>query len=324
MTWSAATADGRRDQFGRFLLGTGNIGGIATTTGPGIGLSDDEGLALIDRALVEGARVIDTADVYTGGTSERVVGRWLREHADADVLVQTKTGMTPDGPNLSPERVQRQLDHALEVLGRVDLFVAHTVDPNTPWADTLRVFSDAVQSGRVRAYGLSNVTEQSLTDALEAADRDGLVRPEIVQNQYSLVVREDDRGVLPIVQREGLAYTPFSPLANGILAGRYSAGERPAHGSRATASAVAPGLLDDPDVIARVRRFDDLAADLGVTPAGLALGWIMNRPDVTAPIVGISKPTQWLGVQQGLALEWTAELDARLAELFPAGAAARR
>jgi aryl-alcohol dehydrogenase-like predicted oxidoreductase len=232
MTWIAASQQERREQLGRFLLGTGGIGGIAGATGPGLGLSDSEGLALIDRAVEEGFKVLDTADMYTGGNSERVVGTWNRAHPTAGILIQTKTGITPDGPDLSPDRVTRQLEHSIAVLGRVDLYVAHQVDPGTPWAESLPVFSRAVENGTIRAYGLSNVDGEALASALETADRLRLVRPELIQNQCSLLARGDDQDVLPLVQSEGLAYTPFSPLANGLLAGRYSNGERPAPGSR--------------------------------------------------------------------------------------------
>ncbi|MEV8395306.1 MULTISPECIES: aldo/keto reductase [unclassified Streptomyces] len=317
MTWIASSPQARREQFGRFLLGTGNIGGIAAVTGPGIGLSDSEGLDLIDRATAEGVRILDTADIYAGGNSERVVGLWNHAHPDSDVVIQSKTGVTGNGPDLSPDRVRRQLRHSIDVLGRVDLYTAHAVDPNTSWADSLPVFSTAVESGLIRAYGLSNVDEAALTSALETADRLGLVRPELVQNSYSLLVRGDDRSVLPIVASEGLAYTPYSPLANGILAGRYSRGEQPAKGSRASTGPRVQEFLDDVELMAQVQEFDRLAAAYGVTPAGLALAWLFNCPPVTAPIIGISSASQWLGVHEALRFEWTAELMARLDELFP-------
>jgi 1-deoxyxylulose-5-phosphate synthase len=318
LSWIASSPQERLEQFGRFLLGTGNIGGVAALTGPGIGLSDNEGLDLIDRAVGEGVKILDTADAYTGGNSERVVGVWNQAHPDSGLLIQSKTGVTGDGPNLSPDRVRRQLQHSIETLGRVDLYVAHTVDPNTPWSDSLPVFSTAVHSGRIRAYGLSNVDEAALQSALETADRLGLVRPELIQNSYSLLVRGDERSVLPIVESEGLAYTPYSPLANGILAGRYSRGEQPARGSRASTGPRTQGFLGDPELMKRIAEFDQLAAKHGLTPAGLALAWLINRPLVTAPVIGVSKDSQWHGVHEGLQLDWTAELAAQLDDLFPA------
>jgi 1-deoxyxylulose-5-phosphate synthase len=316
MTWLASSVIGRRAQLGRFLLGTGGIGGIAVSTGPGIGLSDEQGFELIDRAVGHGFTVLDTADVYTGGNSERVVGLWSREHQDAAVLIQTKTGVTAAGPNLSPERVRRQLEHSIAVLGRVDLFIAHRVDPNTPWEKSLPVFADAVERGEIKAYGLSNVDEAALAAALETADRLALPRPELIQNQYSLLARGDDATVLPIVQSENLAYTPFSPLANGLLAGRYSNGERPVSGDRASTASAASQFFDDVDAMARVREFDQLAAANGVTPAGLALAWLVNHPVVTAPIVAPSKEPQWAAIYEAERLRWSDELAAALDALF--------
>jgi aryl-alcohol dehydrogenase-like predicted oxidoreductase len=310
-------AQERRAQFGRFLLGTGNIGGIATTTGPGIGLSEPEGLDLIDRALEEGIAVIDTSDAYTGGASERVVGEWNRAHPDSGVLIQTKTGVRADGPDLSPGRVAQQLAHSIETLGRVDLYLAHVVDPHTPWSESLPVFSEAVESGRIRAYGLSNVDEAALASALETADRLGLTRPQIVQNSFSLIQRRDDAGVLPIVESERLVYEPYSPLSNGILAGRYSRGDRPATGSRASIASGSAVFLDDAELMARVRAFDDLAETHGVSSAGLALAWLTNHPLVTAPIIGVSRPAQWQGVREAAALAWSAQLETQVDALFP-------
>jgi aryl-alcohol dehydrogenase-like predicted oxidoreductase len=317
VTWIASSPQTRREQFGRFLLGTGNIGGLAALTGPGLGLSDDEGLDLIDRAVAEDFKVVDTADIYTGGNSERVVGLWNKAHPDSGVLIQSKTGATSDGPNLSPERVTRQLQHSLDTLGRVDFYVAHTVDPNTPWSDSLPVFSSAVENGRIRAYGLSNVDEAALSSALETADRLGLARPELIQNSYSLLVRGDDRSVLPIVRSEGLAYTPYSPLANGILTGRYSGGQQPEHGSRASSGPRVRSFLDDPAVLDRVRQFDRLAAELDLSPAGLGLAWLINQARVVAPIIGISKESQWQGVHEAQRFAWTAKVAAQLDDLFP-------
>lgn len=316
MTWIASTHSGRREQLGPFILGTGNIGGVAMSTGPGIGLSEDEGLALLDRAVAEGFTAFDTADAYTGGTSERVIGQWNRTHPDSSTLTQTKTGVTANGPDLDPERIRRQLANSTKTLGHVDLYLAHTTDPSTPWERSLPVFSDAVDDGRIRAYGLSNVNAIQLADALATADRLGLHRPEIVQNSYSLLDRSDDRDVLPLVTAEGLAYTPFSPLANGILAGRYSDGQRPQTGSRASTAPHAERRLGDAELMDTVRRFDTLAADHGISPAGLALAWLLNHAAVTAPIVAFSKEHHWRSIDESRAFDWDTNLDDALDTLF--------
>ena len=196
----------------RFILGTGNFGGSATVTGPGIGLDEEQSGALIDRSLELGVTVLDSADVYCGGASERIIGAWHERHPDSGVVITTKTGFTKDGPNLKPDRLRSQIDKSRKILGRIDLFLPHTVDPNTPWSESLPVLSDAVDQGLIRAYGLSNVTEQDLSSALETADSLGIRRPQLIQNRYSLIARDDDEGVLPIARAESISFTPYSPL----------------------------------------------------------------------------------------------------------------
>jgi aryl-alcohol dehydrogenase-like predicted oxidoreductase len=319
MNWSAESIDDRRARLGRFILGTGNFGGIASTIGPGIGLSAAAGHDLIDTAMTEGLRVVDTSDVYARGASEKIIGSWAAAHHGADVIIQTKTGITEHGPDLSPHRIRKQLDSSIATLGRVDFYLAHTVDRRTPWSDSIQAFSEAVETGLIRAYGLSNVGAADLSTALETADNLGLVRPELVQNSYSLLHREDDTDLLPIVHDEGLTYMAYSPLANGVLSGRYSQGEKPDATSRAAIASPAAAYLNDKDTMVRVREFDRIAASWGVSPSGLALGWLVNHPIVTAPIVGISKASQWQGIHEALRLEWTENLGGELSELFHRG-----
>jgi aryl-alcohol dehydrogenase-like predicted oxidoreductase len=121
-----------------------------------------------------------------------------------------------------------------------------------------------------------------------------------------------------IAESEGLAYAPYSPLANGILTGRYSQGEQPAVGSRASAAPRVPGLLADPAVLGRVRAFDALAADHAVSSAGLALAWVLNHPLITAPVIGISKPSQWEALHEALRIAWTEDLAAAVDDVLPA------
>ncbi len=138
----------------------------------------------------------------------------------------------------------------------------------------------------------------------------------MVQNQYSLVVRADDAEVLPLVRSESLAYTPYSPVANGVLAGRYSNGERPAPGSRASVASRADVLLDDPAMMRKIRAFDRIAVEHGVSSAGLAQAWLVNHSVVTAPIVGPSKEAHWQGIREATELTWTTQLADSLTELF--------
>jgi len=300
----------------RFILGAGGIGGVAMMTGPGIGLDEEQGGGLVDRALEVGITVVDTADIYAGGASERILGTWLARHPSADLLIETKTGMTPNGPDLSPDRLRSRLERARTTLGRVDLFLPHAVGPNTPWSKSLPVLSEAVDQGLIRGYGLSNVTEADLADALETADRLGIRRPQLIQNRYSLIARGDEGTVLPLARAESIGYTPFSPLAAGLLAGRYSAGEQPEHGSRLSTQAPTLEALSGREIPEKIRRFNHVAQQNGLSPATLALAWLLNQAGITAPIVGPSKPSHWDAVTASVNVLWTSILAQAVEEAF--------
>jgi aryl-alcohol dehydrogenase-like predicted oxidoreductase len=300
----------------RFILGTGNFGGVAMVTGPGIGLDEEQSGALVDRALELGITVLDSADIYCGGASERIIGAWHARHPDSDVVITTKTGFTQDGPNLKPDRLRSQIDKSRKILGRIDLFLPHTVDPSTPWSESLPVLSDAVDRGLIRAYGLSNVTERDLSSALGTADSLGIRRPQLIQNRYSLIARDDDEGVLPLVRAESISYTPYSPLAAGLLAGRYLNGEGAEQGSRLSTQAPTKGALEDRALVDKVRRFNHAAQRNGLAPAAVALAWLLNRPGVTAPIVGVSKPHHWDAMTASVDVTWTRGLAEAVEEAF--------
>jgi aryl-alcohol dehydrogenase-like predicted oxidoreductase len=300
----------------RFILGTGVFGGVAMETGPGIGLDEEQSGALIDRALELGVTALDSADIYCGGASERIIGAWQARHPDSDVVITTKTGFTKDGPNLKPDRLRSQIEKSRQILGRIDLFLPHTVDPSTPWSESLPVLSEAVDQGLIRAYGLSNITEQDLSSALETADRLGIRRPQLIQNRYSLIARDDDEGVLPLVRAESISYTPYSPLAAGLLAGRYLNGEEAEQGSRLSTQVPTKGALEDQALVDKVRRFNNAAQQNGLTPAALALAWLLNRPGVTAPIIGVSKPHQWDAITASVKVPWTSSVADAVEEAF--------
>jgi aryl-alcohol dehydrogenase-like predicted oxidoreductase len=300
----------------RFFLGTGVFGGVAMATGPGIGLNEEQSGALIDRSLELGVTVLDSADIYCGGASERIIGAWHARHPDADVIITTKTGFTKDGPNLKADRLRSQIDKSRKILGRIDLFLPHTVDPNTPWSESLPVLSDAVDQGLIKAYGLSNVTEQDLSSALETADSLGIRRPQLIQNRYSLIARDDDEGLLPLVRAESISYTPYSPLAAGLLAGRYLNGEEAEHGSRLSTQVPTMGAIEDKALLNKVRRFNNAAQQNGLAPAALALAWLLNRPGVTAPIIGVTKPHHWDPVIASVKVPWTGSLAEAVEEAF--------
>jgi aryl-alcohol dehydrogenase-like predicted oxidoreductase len=240
----------------RIALGCGNFGGIGSAPAFfGAGESEEEALALMDAAWELGVTLFDTADAYGGGRSERAVGRWMAERGERPV-VATKVFHSVEGdPNdrgLGRQRILRQIEGSLERLGleRVDLYLTHEPDPETPVEETLEALDALVRAGKVGAVGASNVSAAQLLEALRVSDEHGLARFEWVQNSYSLLERGDEKEVLPLCAEHGLGYTPFSPLAGGWLTGKYRRGEAYPAGSRMT---LRPGPYAELEQSARSR-----------------------------------------------------------------------
>jgi aryl-alcohol dehydrogenase-like predicted oxidoreductase len=279
----------------RLILGCGNFGGIGSSPAYfGAGESEGEAHALLDAAWAAGITAFDTADAYGGGRSETFIGNWLRSKGPAvrEQLVLTTKTFNPmqeggDG-GLGRERIRRQVESSLERLGveRIDLYLTHAMDPDTPVGETIGAFSELVDEGKIRAYGGSNVDTAWLEEAL----RHG--RPDWVQNSFSLLDRADETGVLELCAREGLGYTPFSPLAGGWLTGKYRRGENPPAGSRMTLRPEPYEHLRTDETFDRLERFEELARERETTPAALALAWLLAHPQVTAVVVGPRRPDQ--------------------------------
>lgn len=284
----------------RIALGCGNFGGIGSAPAFfGQGESEEEAFALMDTAWELGVTLFDTADAYGGGRSERAIGRWLarrgsevRERIVLSTKVFHSVAGDPEDRGLAPDRVRRQLEGSLARLGveRVDLYLIHAPDPETPIGETLEALDGLVRAGRVGAIGASNVSAAELAEALQASEEQGLARFEWVQNSYSLLERDDEEDVLPLCARHGLGYTPFSPLAGGWLTGKYRRGEPYPAGSRMT---LRPGPYEE---IAVERTFDGLEAleaaarERETDMATLALAWVLENPLVTAVIIGPRRP----------------------------------
>ena len=253
----------------RIILGCGNFGGLGSSPAHfGAGETEGEAHALMDAAWEAGITTFDTADAYGGGRSESFIGSWLRaKGADVrDRIVLTTKTFNPmsDGADhgLSPERIRRQLDGSLERLGveSVPLYLAHAMDPAVPVAETIGAFEALVAAGKIRAYGGSNVDVAWLEESL----REG--RPDWVQNEYSLLDREAEEGMIEVCAREGLGFTPFSPLAGGWLTGKYTRGEEPPAGSRMTLRPEPYLHLQTEHVFDALEAFAAQAAERGTTP----------------------------------------------------------
>lgn len=267
-------------------LGCGNFGGVGSAPEFfGQGIPEDEAHAIMDRAWANGIRWFDTGDAYGGGSSEAWIGRWRRERG-AEPTITTKvfhsTSGAPADTGLHPDRIRRQLESSLRRLGvdRVDLYLAHEPDPQTPLADTVECFEQLVEEGLVGAWGLSNYDADGIEEALEHG------RPTLVQNTYSLLDRTDDERVLPLCSEHGIAYVPFGPLSGGWLTGKYRRGEAYPQGSRMTQRPGPYEQLATDAVFDALERLDVEAAGLGIDMATLAFAWVLSTPGVGGAVCG--------------------------------------
>src|SRR3954471_4129455 len=276
----------------------------------------------MDAAWAAGITVFDTAASYGGGRSETWVGEWRSERG-APVLLSTKVFLSvkgdPDERGLARERILRELEGSLSRLGveRVDLYLTHEPDEDTPIEETLGALDELVQAGKVGAVGASNLDGPGLEQALETSDRLALGRYGWIQNEYSLLRREPERELLPLCEREGLGFTPFSPVAGGWLTGKYRRGEAYPSGSR---MALRPDPYDDlvnDETFDGLEAFTAAAAELGVEPATLAVAWVLSHPQVTSVVVGPRRPDQLATAVAATELELSVAQRAELAGMFP-------
>jgi aryl-alcohol dehydrogenase (NADP+) len=249
----------------------------------------------IERALELGINFFDTADMYSLGVSEEVVGSALTEFATRDQVVIATKAFYPlaEGPNrrgLSRKYLMSAIDASLRRLGvdYVDLYQIHRFDPDTPIDETLEALHDIVKSGKARYVGASSMASWQFAKMLYTADRHGWTRFISMQNHYNLVYREEEREMLPLCQAEGIGVIPWSPLARGFLAGnrrKADFGET----SRAKTDTFAHDLYySDADFVV-AERVVELARRSGCKPTQIALAWLLSNSAVTAPIVGASK-----------------------------------
>jgi aryl-alcohol dehydrogenase-like predicted oxidoreductase len=303
----------------RIILGCGNFGGVGSSPAHfGDGETEGEAHALMDAAWEAGITTFDTADAYGGGRSESYIGSWLRtKGADVrDRIVLTTKTFNPmsDGADhgLSPERIRRQLEGSLERLGveSVPLYLAHAMDPAVPVADTIGAFDALVAEGKIRAYGGSNVDVAWLEEALRRG------RPDWAQNEYSLLDREAEEGMIEVCTREGLGFTPFSPLAGGWLTGKYRRAEEPPAGSRMTLRPEPYLHLKTDRIFDALEAFEAQAEERGTTPTTLAFAWLLAHPQVTAVVVGPRRPAQLQPALDALELDLSPPERDQLTALF--------
>jgi aryl-alcohol dehydrogenase-like predicted oxidoreductase len=244
---------------------------------------EESSFAVLDAYVAAGGNFIDTADLYAGGESEKIIGRWLdRRGRRDDIVVATKVGMAGDRANLKAGTIRAAAEDSLRSLGtdHIDLYYAHRDDPDTPIEETLRAFDALVREGKVRYIAASNYEAPRLAEALKISDGEGLARYVALQPHYNLVERDFEGDLAALCTREDIGVMPYFGLAKGFLTGKYRPGGPEGDSPRA---ARARAYLDGGGV-AVLDVLDEVAAAHGVSAAAVALAWLRTRPTVVAPI----------------------------------------
>jgi 1-deoxyxylulose-5-phosphate synthase len=259
-------------------------------------LEEDESRPFIRRALEAGINFFDTADMYSDGVSEEIVGRALRDFGPSRdrVVVATKV-FNPMGPDanqrgLSRKHIMHAIDDSLQRLGMdyVDLYQIHRFDYETPIEETLEALDDVVKSGKALYVGASSMFAWQFAKMLYKAGEMGVSRFVTMQDHYNLIYREEEREMLPLCREEGIGVIPWSPLARGFVMGNRGKEDR-GETVRAKTDAYAHGLYYQDSDFQVVDRITEVARNRGVNNARVALAWVLQQPGITAPIVGASK-----------------------------------
>jgi aryl-alcohol dehydrogenase-like predicted oxidoreductase len=263
-------------------------------------VEEDAAVACVGAALDEGITTFDTADVYAGTRAETVLGKALhgvrRESVEICTKVFWPTGSGANDRGLSRKHVMESAHASLRRLGTdyVDLYQAHRYDHETPLEETLRAFDDLIRQGKVLYVGVSEWRAEEIAAAVKIAGEVGLDRIVSNQPQYNMIWRVIESDVVPLSTQEGIGQIVWSPIAQGVLTGKYLPGAPPPAGSRATDSSgagfISRWLTDD--VLARVQLLRPVAEAAGLTMAQLAVAWVLQNPAVSAAIVGATRPEQ--------------------------------
>jgi aryl-alcohol dehydrogenase-like predicted oxidoreductase len=283
-------------------------------------LDEEQSRPFIRRALDLGINFFDTSNSYSDGTSEEILGRALRDLARRDeVVIATKVFFPvrpgPNGGGLSRKAIMTAIDASLARLGTdyVDLYQIHRWDYHTPIEETLEALHDVVKAGKARYIGASSMFAWQFCKALYVADLHGWTRFATMQNHYNLLNREEEREMLPLCAAEGVGVLPWSPLARGRLTRPWDETTERAETDEVMGRLYGATVDADRKVVERVA---EVAGQRGVPRAQVALAWVAQRPDITAPIVGASKPHHLDDAVAALSLELTPEEIAALEEPY--------
>lgn len=307
-------------------MGCGNFGGIGSAPEFfGQGESEEEAFALLDRAVDAGINYLDTANAYGGGRSEQTIGKWLATKDQAvrdNLLISSKVanpvGEDPNQRGLSRRHILEQIDASLGRLGveHLDMYIVHEPDPQTPIEETMDVLDSLITAGKVRYIGASNFPAWLLMKSLWVADVGNFRRFEWIQNSFNLIDQSEQQEVLDVCRDQGLGFTNFSPLCGGWLTGKYTFGEDYPEGSRMTKRPEPYLKYWNQKTFSAIDAMTEIANDRGVSPAGLALGWIYNNKEVTSSIIGPRRLAHFDPLDEALTVDLSDEEWAGVGALF--------
>lgn len=261
----------------------------------GVGVEAERAAACVRRALDLGINFIDTANIYGRGAAESFLGAVLAGVPRESYVIATKLffPMTESDKGLSRAQVEKQLDASLKRLrvDTIDLYQCHRADPDTPIEETMRALTDAVQAGKVRYLGFSEWPADAVRASLAVPDTEKFVSS---QPQYSLLWRKPEDEIIPLSRENGISQIVWSPLAQGVLTGKYSPDAPPPADTRAASESMGGfiGRLMQRPVLEAVQRLKPLAAEAGLTLSQFALAWVLREPNVASAIIGASRPEQ--------------------------------
>ncbi len=287
-------------------------------------VEEDAALACVRTALDLGITTFDTADVYAATRAEVVLGKALqgvrRESIELFTKVYWPTGSGKNDRGLSRKHIMESCEASLRRLGTdyLDLYQAHRFDVATPLDETLRAFDDLVRQGKVLYVGVSEWNAPQMGDALKIAEARGFDRIVSSQPQYSMLWRVIESEVVPLCTKEGIGQIVWSPIAQGVLTGKYLPGQAPPDGSRATdpAGASMIGRFMKDDVLTVVQGLRPLAAEAGLSMAQMAVAWVLQNPNVSSAIIGATKPEQVEDNVKASGLKLDADLLAKIDEVL--------
>jgi 1-deoxyxylulose-5-phosphate synthase len=261
----------------------------------GVGVERDKAAACVDRSFELGINFIDTANVYGRGAAESVLGELLAGRPRNSYVLATKVfgQMSDEDQGLSAAQIAKQIDASLQRLkvDHVDLYQCHRYDTNTPLAETMEALTKVVKQGKARYIGFSEWSPAQIEDAVAMTGVEKFVSS---QPQYSLLWRRPEQKVIPISAANGISQIVWSPLAQGVLSGKYAPGAKLPEGTRATSDEMSGAMQNwlRPDILEAVKKLKPLAEEAGCSLTQFSLAWVLREPNVASAIVGASRPDQ--------------------------------